>query len=442
VVGRTYLLKFIAVLAAAALLVGASDGGTAVMGVVVASGSPFQRTCAPHAVRGYLVEPTATTVTRSGVLVAAWQADRAYAGADGIVAARSLDGGRRWSSHVVPGLARCEGGQLDAVSDPWLSAGPDGTVYLLTDAVTGPQATIAVSRSLDEGRSWQPPAVLEQAEFLDKPTITADPYVPGVAFAVWEDVNRGAVIFSRTLDAGRSWSSPRVVTQPFAGAPALPEIGVLPNGTLTLVTSGRANGRRPFETLEHLAQTSTDLGASWSQRAVIDHLTTLPAPFRRTRISARAELFSLASGPQGVYLVSALLDSPRQSRLVISHQQPDGAWSRPRTTARINKLAVLPTVAVNGSNRLAVTWDAVTLSTRSVKALATVTAAVSDDDGLTWTTHALGQPFQLPQQIDRVFFIGDYQALTTTRSGFDAIDISTRRGRHKLRTFVESFTFG
>jgi hypothetical protein len=128
--------------------------------------------------------------------------------------------------------------------------------------------------------------------------------------------------------------------------------------------------------------------------------------------------------------------------LVISHERPDGTWTHPQTLATTNKLAVLPTVAANAAGKLAVTWDAIKAVNHGTEARATVTAAVSDDDGLSWTTRALGRPFIVPQLTPGGYFIGDYQALTPTSSGFDAIDISSRGRGRKPRTVVESFTFG
>lgn len=448
------LLGFGGVLIGVVLVGGAASVGGVGTSVVVASGSPFRHTCGPHAVRGYLVEPTATTVRPGGTLVAAWQADRAGQGADGIVAARSSDGGHRWTSRVVPGLSRCDGGRPAAVSDPWLSAGPDGIVYLITDAITAQQrSTIAVSRSLDDGRSWQRPVILERGKrpffrFSDKPNLTADPYRPGVAFATWNDVFPGRrVMFTRTLDGGLSWSKPRVLAHSLlaVGRDSFPEIAVLPNGALTMVMSSYHITRFRRQTLEHLVQASTNLGASWSSQTVIDRLPTLPAPsLSKPRGSVRADpaVFSLTSGPDGVYLVSALLESRSRSRLVISREQPDGTWTHPRTIATVNKLAVLPTVADTAAGKLAVTWDSITALNLGSEALAAVNAAVSENDGLAWTTRPLGQPFVLPRFASGEFFIGDYQALTPTQSGFDAIDISSRRSGQIVHTLVESFTFG
>ena len=430
-------------------LAAAANVGALSPGVVVGSGSPFRHTCAPFARRGYLVEPTAATVSGSGTLVAAWQADRAGVGADGIVAARSPDG-RRWTSRVVPRLARCEGGRPDAVSDPWLSAGPDSVVYLITDAVTAHfQSTITVVRSLDQGTSWQPPVVLEGpgGAFSDKPTLTADPYAPGTAFATWNDIGHGrSVMFSRTLDGGGSWSRPRALTHSSLGyGPAMfPEIAVLPNGALTLVTTSDAIGQFPSDTLEHFAQISTDLGVTWSSPTAIDRLTTLPTFLRKPPAGVRADpaVFSLTSGPRGVYLASALIASPSRSRLVLSQERLDGTWTAPQTIARTNKLAVLPVVAANPAGKLAVTWDSINTVNRGAQTPATVNATVSGDNGLTWTTRRLGQPFVLPQLVPGEFFIGDYQALTSVGNDFDAIEISSRGSRRNLHTIVESFTFG
>src|SRR5690349_1472337 len=65
-------------------------------------------------------------------LVAAWLEN-----AVGIVVAVSHDGGGTWTRSALPGLLACAGGQYVHTSDPWVSIGHDGTVYVASLA-TGP----------------------------------------------------------------------------------------------------------------------------------------------------------------------------------------------------------------------------------------------------------------------------------------------------------------
>jgi hypothetical protein len=101
------------------------------------------------------------------------------------------------------------------VTDPWVSIGPDGTVYAaavaeqnnygVSRSVTG----VLVSTSPDGGRSWSSAQMLGGTNGADKDSITADPTRPGVAYAVWRetDIHSGDDEWiSRTSDAGRTWS--------------------------------------------------------------------------------------------------------------------------------------------------------------------------------------------------------------------------------------------
>jgi hypothetical protein len=36
---------------------------------------------------------------------------------------------------MIPGLSRCTGGSADVATDPWVSAGPDSTVYVSGAAI-------------------------------------------------------------------------------------------------------------------------------------------------------------------------------------------------------------------------------------------------------------------------------------------------------------------
>src|SRR3989441_1103057 len=146
----------------------------------------------------------------------------------GTVVAVSHDGGGSWSRSLLPGLLTCAGGRYARTSDPWVSIGQDGVIYV---AVLGirPSTTggtgydIVVTASRDHGTTWETPVVVETAMApptqSDKEAILADPRRPATAYAVWVDyqvtsgveptVNR--VMFSRTSDGGRTWSTPAAV---------------------------------------------------------------------------------------------------------------------------------------------------------------------------------------------------------------------------------------
>jgi hypothetical protein len=100
-------------------------------------------------------------------LVAVWQQDRwSNEGARAIDSSVSFDGGATWSKPaVVLGLVLGSGGPYARVSDPWVAFSRDGsTVYVSALPFATPTnidaSGVAVSRSTDGGRTWQPPATL------------------------------------------------------------------------------------------------------------------------------------------------------------------------------------------------------------------------------------------------------------------------------------------
>lgn len=118
---------------------------------VVSGPSPFSAGC-PGArfddktIIGHELEPAiAVNPANPRNIIATWKQDVGSANqtrAD--LVAFSLDGGRTWTRRTIPALTVCTGGTADAGSDPWVSAGGDGTVYfggLAASLSTDPPAT-------------------------------------------------------------------------------------------------------------------------------------------------------------------------------------------------------------------------------------------------------------------------------------------------------------
>jgi hypothetical protein len=103
----------------------------------------------------------------------------------------------------------------------------------------------------------------------------------------------------------------------------------------------------------------------------------------------------------------------------------------------------LPAVAVNASGRVAVTWDSISSINRDRQIPTTPMAAVSNDQGRSWTTAALSQPFHLRHiETNGELFLGDYQALTATTAGFEAIYITATTNPRSKKTIVVSQAIG
>jgi hypothetical protein len=139
-------------------------------------------------------------------IVGIWQQDRwSNGGARGLVAGVSRDGGVTWQQVVIPKISLCSGGtaanrgNYDRATDPWVSFAPDGTLHQLAlsfNDVAAPleprdfDHALLASRSMDGGLSWSDPVVvirdLDANVFNDKQSITADPTDARFVYAVWD----------------------------------------------------------------------------------------------------------------------------------------------------------------------------------------------------------------------------------------------------------------
>ena len=101
----------------------------------VSGPSPFAAGCPGAAfdatmITGQEVEPSITVNPADPRnIVATWKQDVGPDSTRSDLVASSLDGGRTWTRSTIPGLSKCTGGTADGASDPWVSAGIDGTVY-------------------------------------------------------------------------------------------------------------------------------------------------------------------------------------------------------------------------------------------------------------------------------------------------------------------------
>jgi hypothetical protein len=192
-------------------------------------GAPVTATVYPSAE----VEPQiAVDPQNAAHLIGVWQQDRwSDGGARGNLTGYSFDGGLSWSL-TQAAFSRCTGGNPDnggdfpRASDPWITIGPDAVAYQIAIAFNGdsfaPGSSSAVlaSRSMDGGRTWSNPSTLivdGAASFNDKESITADPFAPGIAYATWDRLQQngnGPSYFTRTTNGGATWEVARPIYDP------------------------------------------------------------------------------------------------------------------------------------------------------------------------------------------------------------------------------------
>jgi hypothetical protein len=219
-------------------------------------------------------------------LVGVYQQDRwSNGGSRGIVSAVSTDGGNTWTNTPLPGVTVNSGGSFLRASDPWVSIGPNGTVYAasleINDPTHGYLDGFVVNTSTDGGKTWSNPAPVilnsNGAFTNDKDSITADPITANYAYVVWDRLNSGGdptqgpgpTLFSRTTDGGQTWSAPQDILDPAGGQTLSNQIAVLPNGTLVnMCVRFNSNGTQDIVVIR-----SSDHGSTWSAPTVVNSLT-------------------------------------------------------------------------------------------------------------------------------------------------------------------------
>jgi hypothetical protein len=387
-------------------------------------------------------------------IVAVWQQDRFVidGGALSNLVGVSRDGGRTWRRVEVPGLSRCTGGTDERTSDPWLSIGPDGTVYLATLTFTehpdlvglaGPTA-MRVSHSTDGGLTWSPPAtVVNDNVYDDRESVTADPRHAGSAYLVWvrrlgKFGEQGVEYFSRTTDHGSHWSRPRPITALKSGTLPDPSlIRVLGNGVLVnLYLLANASPFLPPSVARVpwvvMSQRSTDRGLTWSHPVRVAAISPPSAPVdpgSGAVVRAYNEISADIAPSGAVYVAWNVIRSQTSSQILVSRSR-DGArtWSAPHAVASPRTQAFLPTLAVAGDGTLGITWDDFRNYRSGSGQLATdVWFAHSHDGGATWRQSHVAGPFDTltapPTDSTGVAgrFLGDFQGLAGLPHGWAAV---------------------
>jgi hypothetical protein len=215
---------------------------------VASAPSPFPPGCEGVAQSGTLyenaeVEPrVAVDPTNANHIVGVFQQDRwSNGGAHGLVASTSFDGGATWAESwahfsICAGGTTANGGDFQRASDPWVTFSPNGVVHqiALTFNDTNADNAVLASRSTDGGLSWSEPLTLQRENtgtgslFLDKESMTADPFNSNFVYAVWDRSTfpsdkasftalahtlalRSQTVFARSTNGGVSWEPPRAI---------------------------------------------------------------------------------------------------------------------------------------------------------------------------------------------------------------------------------------
>ncbi len=426
------------------------------------------------------VEPT--VAVQGSHVIGMWHEDRwSNGGAHGIGVGVSTDGGATFSNSAmrwgacVPGTPASLAVYLRN-SDPWVSFGPDGIAYAsgLAFNLGYPNWANAVvaARSTDGGTTWDheqaiPGAAFTQfAQSTDKNATTADPNQNGTAYTVWDTLIEptdnpddnphtaaytGPAYFSKTTDGGVTWSQAKVIIDTKQRQQTIGNIIVVDplNGDLYNFTDLIVSPNTPFRgtrSNELLAFVkSTDGGDTWTTPKVISPLNQLGVidPNTGERLRTGDVLFSVAVGTDGKLYVVWQSSTRYQKQL----KQSSGAWDDEilittsvnggatwTAPAVVHRLAsglptFTPTVAVNGGTVAVTYYDTRNLTPGQVANLPTdYWVMYSTDGGATFGNEQriTTTPFDSrTAPVARGFFLGDYEGLAPSGSGFGAMFVKT-----------------
>ena len=396
--------------------------------------SPISGTCGVDgpAVKDTEVEPSvAVNPTDPRNVVVAWQQDRFQDGAAlGIGVAVTRDAGSTWTVRTVPGLSKCTGeSRYDRVSDPWLSFGPGGALYLATLPAnvtdTGNSTAVAISRSLDGGLSWgKPTFVVEQdGTYNDKESVTADPFRPGNVYAIYSKRFTAASItyFAESHDGGATWSPPRP-TYESPGTEAAGHIILVPrDGTLVDVFALATGGGEASAAI--VATTSTDGGQTWSQPTPISRRESNSGtdPEKGNLVRAPA-IPTAAVGPDGrIFVAWQQVTTPDAGGVLLAESRDAGkTWTDPRTVVSEPNQVIVPTLAATADGTLGLSFYDFRDDKSGDDPLTTeFWFRRSSDGGRTWSEARVAAPFDLRTAVDASgYMVGDYVGIAALPDGF------------------------
>jgi hypothetical protein len=421
------------------------------------------------------VEPqVAVNPTNTSDIVGQWHQDRwSNGGALGIAGAYSTNGGGAWTDVTVP-YTNCAPGGLayERGSDPWVSFGPDGTAYssaLSFDRSTNRNA-VSSATSYDGGKTWtaqQAIVAYTTGQFsTDKNATTADPIHAGVAYTVWDtlisQINNpdarlhaaqytGPAQFSKTTDFGATWSPVQTIIGSGNRQQTIGNVIVVDPKTDTLfdftdlIVAPNTPKQGTASNAELAFVKSTDGGATWTSPQVIAPFNAAGAIDPNTGRHARVGdgLQEVAIDGSGnlfaVWESSTNFDrnlnqavGTFDNEVMFASSSDHGvSWSAPRAIVGPSALPIFtPTIAVNASGKIAVTYyDSGRLSSTNTTTWPIDYKAIySSDGGATFsaTPQQVAGPFDLMSApVARGFFLGDYEGLQSTGTGFIALFVAT-----------------
>jgi hypothetical protein len=400
------------------------------------------------------VEPqVAVNPTNPNNVIGVFQEDRwTDGGAHGLLAAVSFNGGASYINDWAE-FSACsdrpetpEFEHLPRATDPWVSFDAAGRAYqiglpIIDGSLTG-ESAVTASYSTDGGLHWSAPVDITRDDpatdpgvFNDKQSITADPALPGRAYATWIQGNlpgenisfaklahafsyRGQPMFSRTTNGGQTWSAPKAMTNANLYAQGN-QIVVLPNGTLLDVMAilFKGSGIQPNLNGVYMAvMRSQDGGRHWSNPTQIAKLGTVgeSADGQPLRVGDYLPDIAVDRTSGAAYVTWADGLGGATNKIVLSSSRDGGRhWTAPQVVSHHNSAQSFNhAVAVAGDGDVAVVYYDIARNDSNPGIPTDVYLRHSGDGGATWSAPQLLTSFDFSTApVARGLFVGDYIGL-------------------------------
>ncbi len=409
-------------------------------------------------------------------IIGVWQQDRwSNGGAHGLVAGFSSDGGKTWGETPLPFSACASGLGYERASDPWISIGPDGTAYTVSISFNQSNNSNAVAAAIsrDGGKTWHNLSVIIADNeptfqfFNDKEAVTADPVLAGIAYVVWDRLEspnanpdaelhtaafRGPALFSKTMNGGLTWSSPKVIVDTPSRQQTIGNQIVVDPRTGTLYDFFDLISP-PFNVTAFKVAfvKSTDGGDTWTKPHIIADLRTVFVKDPNTGQEIRTgdiipePAIDPANGQLYVVWQDSRFNGGQFDEIALSTSTDGGAtWSAPiRVNTPTGRPAFTPSVRVNASGVVGVTYyDFRSLTTETTTLPTDYWFTTSTDHGKSFDNemHLAGPFDMLTAPFARGFFVGDYEGLATNGTKFTPFFVQANSGNTSNRTDVFTTT--
>lgn len=353
-------------------------------------------------------------------------------GARALTAAYSIDGGRKWKETMLPKLTKVTGGPYDRASDPWVAFGPDNRAYYVSIAFneTSPRNGVYVNASTNGGKTFGNPVAVHVNEtssaFDDKESMVVDsgdqsPY-RGYVYVGWDDAGTGIEYVSRSRDNGRSYEEP--VALDTAGN----NIGIV----MVVASDGTVYAFwNRFLGTEYAVvwAKSEDGGAIWGTPAKVADIRAAGVPDLRTGDGLPMAAIDQESGSLYVVWQDARFTNGVDQAVICRSTNGGRTWSAPKKVSDgpTDAPSFTPAVAVTRDGKVGVAYYSMR-NDPTRQYLVDHYLAVSSDRGKTFapSIRVSKATFDVRDAaIARGYFLGDYQGIAGGNTVFHPFFIAT-----------------